>query len=1073
MKWKNQLSSALSKWKVFSKGKTGHKDIVHDLNEIHEDLDGPPIVMIAGEFKSGKSTFVNAWLGEEVLTSDVTPATAVVTKLTYGKKKRVLGHFLNGEVKEYDEEWIEQLTAEREGRWAFVRKQLSYIEIQLPIEQLKTLSIVDSPGLNAGHDLHTDATERFLHRADYMIWVFSYSFVGLESEVNELKRIQALGIQPLGVVNRIDQHDMEEESIEEFLDHSIRRLNGKGMAFQGLYGVSAKEALEGMLESNATKMKWSNWHSLEKVFASFEENPQMKAIRIFERLKRPLAALDQCLIEEKTDNGFYRYQRMLHAFLKRDFPRIRDMRATLTETQQTINAEVSRVVKEEASLSGTQSFEELKQHFGTEHVDPFYIEFTEERERYEQEIEGARSEEKYLQAKWDDIKDSRFFGKSRVEQFGESMKEYNSHVDRLQKTQKSLKSSRDRFLKQLKTLSQEKEEQLRDPVQQLILGEAGLAQEWNQELIHVQDRYEEMDIDELTTLQTFLTSLKQWIEDMRIVFESNDEEIVTLAEFKECVHLYENIKVLDSEIPIGEGIVAYQKLLSIPPFVQTEVSFGKGINLTHLVGGKVHSPPTKLKYKPEDVLALMESKRGMALGIGIVSTVVGLLIAFTFQQSQSNQTESYEPISAETLSYEQELSLAEQWTQEDVEWFFYRMADEMSGAIEGSQQFYPELWFSEDGWKSFEQQWNNYTYKSYQERFELVDVHYSDDEIFVTTAEQYAENEVTWLFEGAYQLTSLGQELVITNADHELIERVEPDYPVTDEDLVAFLEDFRSSYQLTLNEDSFANIETFFVQEGTAYQELYDYVQSISGKGYLFQFTDFVIKDIERTGKNQYTILTSEELFFTDHQGQETRYEKKKRYIVQAFGAWSFGIDQITDLDTVREQVVVRTVNNVSRDQIASFISSYYTDFIFAFNGQGFWYVEEFYEPHGTEYGEAEQYIANANEKGMGMENLSFEIESIIELDDTHYLVSLYVIDRYTYRDGTGDEKHVSADYAVEITKDGLLFIDEIPRVEILQKDVFGEEEVIEEETGEGEEEEAVIEEEQMEEFEEEVWEEV
>ncbi|MGM3243157.1 dynamin family protein, partial [Bacillus cereus group sp. Bc237] len=43
--------------------------------------------MITGEFNAGKSTFINALLGEKVLTSDVTPETAMVTKLVYGEQR--------------------------------------------------------------------------------------------------------------------------------------------------------------------------------------------------------------------------------------------------------------------------------------------------------------------------------------------------------------------------------------------------------------------------------------------------------------------------------------------------------------------------------------------------------------------------------------------------------------------------------------------------------------------------------------------------------------------------------------------------------------------------------------------------------------------------------------------------------------------------------------------------------------------------------------------------------------------------------------------------------------------------
>ena len=77
------------------------KDYSIKLWEISEQASRPLLVMIMGEFKTGKSTFINAILEEEILKSDVTPATAVVSMISYGEERNVIAHFRDGNTKQY------------------------------------------------------------------------------------------------------------------------------------------------------------------------------------------------------------------------------------------------------------------------------------------------------------------------------------------------------------------------------------------------------------------------------------------------------------------------------------------------------------------------------------------------------------------------------------------------------------------------------------------------------------------------------------------------------------------------------------------------------------------------------------------------------------------------------------------------------------------------------------------------------------------------------------------------------------------------------------------------------------
>ena len=99
------------------------------------------MLMIMGEFKTGKSTFINAILEEEILKSDVTPATAVVSMISYGEEKKVVAHFKDNTTKEYSFEELENITAEGDNSKKELRSQIKYVEIFIPKQILKSITI--------------------------------------------------------------------------------------------------------------------------------------------------------------------------------------------------------------------------------------------------------------------------------------------------------------------------------------------------------------------------------------------------------------------------------------------------------------------------------------------------------------------------------------------------------------------------------------------------------------------------------------------------------------------------------------------------------------------------------------------------------------------------------------------------------------------------------------------------------------------------------------------------------------------------------------------------------------------
>ena len=225
--------------------------------KISNEAERPLLVLVMGEFKTGKSTFINTLLKEDILTTDVAPATAVVTLLTFGKEKTATIHYLDGTEEKYDIEKLSEITAEGDASKEELRDRIEFVELTYPNEMLKKIEIVDTPGLNVHKQSHINSTENFQSRADMVLWVFNAARMATRSEV---EKIEMLGqrLKPLAIVNRIDNIDEDEETIEEVLQRVKKKLKNH---VSDVIGISAGQAHEALLSGNESKLSESRWQS--------------------------------------------------------------------------------------------------------------------------------------------------------------------------------------------------------------------------------------------------------------------------------------------------------------------------------------------------------------------------------------------------------------------------------------------------------------------------------------------------------------------------------------------------------------------------------------------------------------------------------------------------------------------------------------------------------------------------------------------------------------------------------------------------------------------------------------------
>jgi len=184
-----------------------------------EALDRPLLVAVMGEFNAGKSSFVNALCGAEVAPTGVTPTTATVNVLRYGAEPsaRVVAH--DGGAQPLPAADVARFLTRLRPDEA---RQIRLVEIFLPVEPLRRVEIVDTPGLNSILPEHERVTRDFLEQADAIVWVFAIGQAAKATEKAALQLAHGAGKRVLGVLNKVDRADAAD--IDAVAGHVTREL---------------------------------------------------------------------------------------------------------------------------------------------------------------------------------------------------------------------------------------------------------------------------------------------------------------------------------------------------------------------------------------------------------------------------------------------------------------------------------------------------------------------------------------------------------------------------------------------------------------------------------------------------------------------------------------------------------------------------------------------------------------------------------------------------------------------------------------------------------------------------------
>lgn len=364
-----RLSQTISQAEFVGDTSSGKLSLERDLEDISVASNnlkkGVFRLLVLGDMKRGKSTFLNALIGENLLPSDVNPCTAVLTVLRYGAEKKVTIHFNDGKSPQvldfqsfkykYTIDPAEAKKLEQEKKQAF--PDVDYAVVEYPLSLLeKGIEIVDSPGLN-DTEARNELSLGYVNNCHAILFVMRASQPCTLGERRYLENyIKGRGLSVFFLINAWDQ--VKESLIDP---DDVEDLQ------------AAEDRLRQVFKANLSEYCYVDGQDIydERVF----ELSSIQALR--KRLKNNQADL--------AGTGFPEFMASLNIFLTRERA-IAELRQARTLARQAVNHTREAIGRRLPLLD--QDVYELKKRIDS--VEPEFTKLTNIRDQFQKEIFSTR-----------------------------------------------------------------------------------------------------------------------------------------------------------------------------------------------------------------------------------------------------------------------------------------------------------------------------------------------------------------------------------------------------------------------------------------------------------------------------------------------------------------------------------------------------------------------------------------------------------------------------------------------------------------------------------------------------------
>ncbi len=194
-------------------------------------------LVVLGEFNHGKSTFVNALLGQDVLPTGITPTTASINHVVHAQNATARVVLLSGESKYLEptqlKEWVTVA-----GNHA---SEVAFVELGYPSELLvNNVVLVDTPGVNDLNEQRAEVTYGYVPRADAVVFLLDAGQALKDSEREFLRSrvLESARDRLIFVLGKMDLLNADERvAVVDYVRQGLAKITPDPIVFP----LSAKD----------------------------------------------------------------------------------------------------------------------------------------------------------------------------------------------------------------------------------------------------------------------------------------------------------------------------------------------------------------------------------------------------------------------------------------------------------------------------------------------------------------------------------------------------------------------------------------------------------------------------------------------------------------------------------------------------------------------------------------------------------------------------------------------------------------------------------------------------------------
>jgi GTP-binding protein EngB required for normal cell division len=226
-------------------------------------------LVVAGQFKRGKSSLVNALIGAPLLPVGVVPLTSVVTILQFGERASAEVAFLDGSSREVALAELPEYVTERANPRN--RKGVRQATLRYPSEWLRDgIRLVDTPGIGSVYEHNTEAALRYVPNADAVLFVASADQPMSHAEAEFLADLRRHAGKVFCLLNKADY--LSEAELDEMLTFTTQAVRTALDASVPVIPVSARLALEGKTRGDMELVERSRFPAFDRALRRFLAN---------------------------------------------------------------------------------------------------------------------------------------------------------------------------------------------------------------------------------------------------------------------------------------------------------------------------------------------------------------------------------------------------------------------------------------------------------------------------------------------------------------------------------------------------------------------------------------------------------------------------------------------------------------------------------------------------------------------------------------------------------------------------------------------------------------------------------